>query len=207
MRKQEGAIFIHLHSLLHTSAAGRQGRRQSPRQRGWRGDTDLPGTRQPGQDYPQVLLPSPSQRTHTHTSLSLFQHLILSATKQDPKTSGKKKKKEKAGWGHSRVSPGPAEHSRGSAVAEEALREVELEGLQAHGAPARGEKGEVGSPTSASRQVWGKCKLRDLLHVPGVGDNNASRARGPHLTRRRHIFSWGNSLGPSTLVSWGSVSR
>lgn len=29
---------------------------------------------------------------------------------------------------------------------------------------------------------------------------------GP-LKSRRHIFSWGNSLGPSTLSSWLSVSR
>lgn len=116
----------------------------------------LGGEHRPARDKAAGTGLPPGTPAHTHTSLSLFQHLILSATKQDPKTSGKKKKKEKAGWGHSRVSPGPAEHSRGSAVAEEALREVELEGLQAHRAPARGEKGEVGSPLSASRQVWGE---------------------------------------------------
>lgn len=118
-----------------------------------------------------------------------------------------------------------------SAMAEEALRVVELEGLQAHGSPGRGGEGEddprvSGSPQhpqkghgcgvlpSCGEQIRpGQLKewLQETAVPPGTPPSSSSLPQGPppgsHLTRRRHIFSWGNSLGPSTLGSWGSVSR
>lgn len=81
-----------------------------------------------------------------------------------------------------------------------------MKGFKRIGPLPEEKKERLAHPCLLPGRCGGKCELRDLLHVPGVGDN-PSRARGPHLTRRRHIFSWGNSLGPSTLVSWGSVSR
>lgn len=115
-----------------------------------------------------------------------------------------------------------------SAMAEEPLGVVEFEGLQAQGTPGRGEEGEAVTHRDQEQPMAPTEKAQSLGYCPAVGADSLrtgfqagfrdqqchqSPCQHPeppassHLTRRRHIFSWGNSLGPSTLGSWGSVSR